>query len=246
MKMFPPRSCQNGSLSGLDLLRSCQRLAQCRTWHEPQPFLHPCGARIFYYTRLTLLRRGVQPAMEPTRTPVSQQVASSFLRMAPHVADRLAEEFGWAVRLLTEPAVAVPQLLLQRPQPVTPALQKRLAALAGVAQLVLDDWPLLWQASLQHAQGELKTLLSPTCLLIAPVARADDPFGVALKLLHARLAQDVSLHSQQNPLSGVYVYDEPLVQWLMWQLLMQPWFRDVWQSEAASLRGSKACLEFSQ
>jgi hypothetical protein len=165
MKTFHARSRRHDSLSGLDLLRSCQRLAGQRPQQVTHQFLLPCGVRIFYYTRLVLLRRGVQPAVEPTKTLVSQRVASTFLHVAPHIADRLAEEFGWAVRLLTEPAVAVSQLLLQQPVPATPVLQQRLAALAGTAQLAPEEWSILWRASVQQIQVQklsaLEAMLSP-------------------------------------------------------------------------------------
>ncbi len=242
------------SLNGLVLFHHCQRLARRRARSSPRQILLPCGPRIFYYTRLVLLRRGIEPAVEPTRALLPQEVGGAFLSLAPQIAEQLGTEFPRAIRLLTGPVKAIPQLLAEHPMPCTPVMYQLLTALAGTPLPTLSDWQILWEACWQEVLEQqlpaLLSCLSPELLLVAPVAHPNNSAKIALRLLQARLAHDASARSWRIPPPQVYLYDEPLIDWLMRLFLAEPWFRELWRRTAIQVRptGSEAfsspiCLE---
>jgi hypothetical protein len=235
------------SLNGLVLFHHCQHLARRRARSSPSQILLPCGARIFYYTRLILLRRGIEPAIEPSRVLISQEVGDVFLFLAPQVAERLETEFPRAIGLLTEPVKAIPQLLAEHPVPGTPVLYQLLTALAGTPLPTQSNWQLLWEACwqqiLEQQMPALLSCLSPEHLLVPPVAHPHNSVRIALRLLQARLAHDATARSWRIPPPQVYLYDELLIDWLMRRLFAEPWFCRLWQRTATQVRhlDSEAC-----
>lgn len=233
-------------LDGLILFHHCQRLARRRARLLPRQILLPCGPRIFYYARLVLLRRGIEPAVEPTRVLLSQEVGDVFLALAPQIAERLETEFPRAIRLLTDPVKVIPQVLAEHPVPCTPVMYQLLTTLAGTQLPTLSDWQLLWEACWQQILEQqllaLVSCLSPEHLLVAPVAHSNSPDKMALRLLQARLAHDATTRSWRIPPPQIYLYDEMLIDWLMRQLFAEPWFREFWRRTATQVRpaGSEA------
>jgi len=192
------------------------------------------------------LRRGIEPAVEPTRILLPKEVGDVFLALAPQIAEQLGTEFHRALRLLTGPVKAISQLLAEHPVPCTPVLYQLLTALAGTPLPTLSDWQLLWEACWQQILEQqlpaLVSCLSPELLLVPPVAHPNNSAKMALRLLQARLAHDATTRSWRIPPPQVYLYDELLIDWLMRQLLAEPWFRELWRRTAIQVRppGSEA------
>jgi hypothetical protein len=87
------------------------------------------------------------------------------------------------------------------------------------AQCPEGEYVRLWTGAFQQLQqvqpSPLLRLLTPDQLLVAPIARPQDPKQVALRFLRARLVQDAAQRDWQVPPAGLYLYDEPLVEWLV-------------------------------
>jgi hypothetical protein len=210
--------------NGLHLFAWSQRLAHVWGRATLRRLLPPSGARIFYYTRLALLRIGVEPPLEPTHHPLPRAVVTAFLQAAPTIATHLSADFPLVVRLLSDPTQAGPQLLATHPTPRFAGLADLLAALEQPGQASADPlatWGQYWTALAALPHPIFSQLLTPERVRVAPVARPQDVAPLALGLLVARLAQDEGSPFGRRPPADAYLYEEPFLHWFARSLLTQ-------------------------
>ncbi len=235
------------TVSGAELLRRVQRLAR-RSFRATQGrAMPPSGARIFYYTRLVLLRRGVLPSIEPDEQPLGLPLAEQFLETAPHIARQLATDFKRAIRFVAQPREQGRSFLTNHPLRRAPELAWAPEHLAGISRPLRQLWQALWNTAWSQGEREhlarLLPLLNEGRLLVTAVAPLGANDRAALRLLNGQLALDRQRQEQRMradmghawppPVADVYLYDEPLDDWLLRPLLSARWLFRLCQALAA-------------
>ncbi len=204
--------------SGLELFFACQTFAKRYYRSSQGQAMRPGGARIFYYTRLRLLRLGVLPAVEPTTTELPEEVVQRFLQEAPNIAARLAADFGQAMRLYQQPEQQLQRLLAASPFLQPPEVHWAPEHMRGSRHQLYQSWRQFWEhywnTLVQDHREELLKMLRPDRLPVVVVARPSDSPEKALAYLQERIAVDQN-RWPSGPPEEVYLYDEPLAEWLL-------------------------------
>lgn len=214
MQPYQFRYEQKQAYTGTHLFWYCQSLArQCKRRFPGKPLL-PSGARILYYTRRLLLAHGVLPEVNPDAVLLPEHVVQRFLQDASLVAERLVTDYPCAVGVRAAREAMLQHLLSGNPLPSTLSLIGTSAHRIGSHGEAQQLWGTCAGAASQEHLARLLARARPDRLLVAPVARPDDPPQVALHLLRDQLAQDVE-RGWQVPSAGAYLYDEPLEAWLL-------------------------------
>ncbi len=222
-----------GGFTGEHLFWFCQRLAETRYPPRSGQGKRPSGALIFYFTRLALLRLFPGAVIEPDATPMPLLLGQRFQALAPEIARRLALDYKRVIRLRT-PSQRIAELQRFLRLPLTPPRLSwtpahHVGIYAALHRKLGDLWKTYWRlATLDHVKLLLPRL-SPAYLLVTPVAQPALPGKAALELLRQRLADDKSAHTWDVPLPGMYLYDEPLADWLLRWLFSGPLFLDLCQ-----------------
>jgi hypothetical protein len=197
--------------------------------------MRPSGARIFYFTCLSLLRQGVLPAVEPDITVLPDKVVQQFVHEAPKIAARLAIDFGRALRLLKRPEPHLWRFLANsdglRPFDLRWAPEHMQGTWLMLNRTWRQFWVRYWKATIQARRNEILQVLRSDQLLVTIVARSSDADVAALALLRERLARD-HLIWKSIPPAEVYLYDEPLADWLLRPVLTGVQLLDFYQAFA--------------
>jgi hypothetical protein len=189
----------------------------------------PSGARIFYFTRLALLRQNPSAIIEPDAQIIEDALAQRFLDLAPSIARRLAADYKHAIRLLkpNQTPVEARRFLSNHALLTAPPLTWAPEHLAGIYEPLRQRWQALWRACWRQAGQEhlarLLPILNADLLLVTPVAPPVMKGRAALKKLRQQLAQDKETRASQMPPPAAYTYDEPLEDWLLRPLLSGQW-----------------------
>ncbi|HEY7355338.1 MAG TPA: hypothetical protein VH590_02695, partial [Ktedonobacterales bacterium] len=200
----------------------------------------PSFVRVYYYTILALLRQHPLALIGLLSAGLPLSLEQRFVDLAPSVARHLALDFKRASRLLQSdhPAEEALRLLSRHPLVMAPRLNWMPEHLEGMLHKpLLQCWQQLWSACWQQAApdnlGCLAQIVQPSRLLIAPVAPGSLPGQAALQHLRKQWEQDRQEHAWVIPPPTVFLYDEPLTDWLLRPLLSGKWFFRLCQALAA-------------
>lgn len=222
-------------LSGEALFWRCQRLAERRYPATSGQAMLPSGARIFYFTRLALLRQEPLEKIELDENPLPTAQVRGFLELAPGIAKRLAEDYKHALRLLDpkQSDMEMRRLLRSDSLVMAPRLSWASEHLVGIYELLRQRWQALWRAYWRRAESghleKLRSGLYTDSLLVTSVAPPAMTGKTALKKLHQQLEQDRMKQAWVIPPPDMYLYDEPLDDWLMRPLLSGKLFFELCQ-----------------
>ncbi len=233
------------SFTGVQLFHRCQLLA-----HQLAPSssgkLSPSGARIFYFTRLVLLRRACPVRVAPDEVLLPPHVTSLFLQTIPMVAERLSVDFVRGLDLLAQPTSLLRWRAVGAWLRIAPEVRFALERVTGCAwqetNALPDVWERFWQETEQEYTARMSIFLRPERLRVTVVARPSDRADTALKLLRERLTQD-QRSGLATPFPEAYLYDEPLIDWLIRTLAASTWFiqlGEILQKEATPFTGYAA------
>lgn len=172
-----------------------------------------------------LLGQGEVPAILPDQRVLPRHVVKAFLQEAPRIAEQLAVDFPRATCLLKSPGHQLQEILASGSLSGMPELGWA-KEIRGIEALAQETWRNLWEACWHQAEGEhlarLFAVLRSGRLLVTPVARPQDSTQMALRLLWDCLLQDTR-RGWDNPPAEMYLYDEPLEDWLVRPLLSGQW-----------------------
>ncbi|HEY7357446.1 MAG TPA: hypothetical protein VH590_13300, partial [Ktedonobacterales bacterium] len=190
----------------------------------------PGSVRVYYYTILALLRQHPLALIDLLSAGLPLHLEQRFVDLAPRVARHLALDFKRASRLLQSdhPAEEALHLLSRHPLVMAPRLNWMPDHLEGIHKPLLRCWQRLWSACWQQAApnhlGCLEQIIGTSRLLIAPVAPGSLPGKAALQQLRQQWEQDRQEHAWVIPPPIVFLYEEPLTDWLVRPLLSGKWF----------------------
>ena len=165
-------------------------------------------------------------SVRPDETLLPTAVTRLFLQTMPIVAARLSVDFRRGIAILSQPNPLLRWRMVGSWLVQAPEFLHALEHLTGVAWHMTNAWPrawcCFWQETEQEYAARMFAYLRPERLRITAVAPPNESPRKALMLLRECLRQD-HLHGVGVPPPETYLYDEPLIDWIMRPLLAGAW-----------------------